>query len=213
MLLGQLAAERLAASLARRAAAAYQETGLWRRAAEMWLELGQPAAAAAVCQRAGAWRRAAQLWLTAGEPDTARECFRRLLATPSPEPEDEVAACLGIALCGRQAAADDRRNEAEQFFRRAWRLLTGLDGRQPLRHGRCWEQLALYGRELGRYDLLQIGYQRALDCYGPELNSERLRVIHDYRAAVAGNRRLAAELETMAAEWQLLQGEKCHASV
>ncbi len=207
--------QRLALVLNRRAAMIYSELGSWRRAAAIWLSLGEPAAAALSCQEAGAWRPAARHWLAAGEVEAARECYQRLLAASerTGTVEDEIAACLGLALCGRRGNEGRGEEAGEEFFSRAWRLLTGLDGRQPLRHGRCWELLGIYGRELGRDDLMQIGYQRALDILGSELASERRRVLRDFLAAAAGNRHLEAELESLAATWQLQEGGTTDAAV
>ena len=74
--------------------------------------------------------------------------------------------------------------------------------RHPLTAGRCWEALGAYGAIVGRNDLTQLGYERALAYYGERYNGERMRAAKAYLAAVLENRLLAAEIETRLAEWK-----------
>lgn len=69
---------------------------------------------------------------------------------------------------------------------------------------RCWEALGAYGAMIRRYDLVQVGYERALALYTERHNAERLRAGQDYLAALEANHLLKNDLAARLAEWSAL---------
>ncbi len=166
--------ERLAAELFQRAAGLYGESGLWRQAAQCWLDAGYPDRAADMLSDHEDYARAAPLLLAEGRLDEALECYRRwLVSIAKTDLPGQVAARLGIAAC--LTLLDTEMQSARETFREARALIMADREAPALTSGQCWEALGAYGMVVGREDLVYNGYERALLSYGDEHPQERLR--------------------------------------
>ena len=188
----------------RRAAAAYEQAERWHDAAECWTEAGERARAAALYLRSADHAKAAPLLLVEGRYTEALEEYRRWLASlPLGEVIGQVTAQLGVAACLTLMATEPA--VAREAYRVARAVVESETRRHPLVAGQCWEALGTYGVTVRRDDLILLGYERALACYGERYNGERARAALAYRAAVQENRLLAAEIEARLAEWELTE--------
>jgi hypothetical protein len=204
--------EWLVPSLFRRAAKAYEESGQMREAADCWVAAQEASRAAGLYLREGDYARAAQLLFEAGRYADALESYRNWAGFQSPESEDFVVARLGEAACLTLLRAD--RSAARAAYRSARAQIEACDAMlqrdtnaavrrtRSLIAARLWEAMGAYGLHVGREDLLQLGYERALVLYGDEHKPERVRVARAYLAAAGENRLLAQELEAWLAEWE-----------
>jgi serine/threonine-protein kinase len=204
--------EWLVPSLLRRAANAYEQAGHKRAAADCWAAAHEASHAAGLYVREGDYARAAQLLFEAGRYADALENYRRWASRQSPESEDFViarfgeAACLTLLRTDRSAARDAYRSARAQV--EACDATLQRDTNATVRRtrslvaARLWEALGAYGLHVGREDLLQLGYERALARYGEAHKTERVRVARAYLAAAGENRLLAQELEAWLAEWE-----------
>jgi hypothetical protein len=204
--------EWLAAALFRRAAAAYERAGLTREAADCWAAAHDASRAAGLYLRESDYAHAAQLLFSEGRYAEALEYYRRWMSLILPGSGDLVVARLGEAACLTLMRSDRSAARAAYHFARsqmeACDELPREDGvrdvvrrERSLVTARMWEALGAYGLQVGRNDLLQLGYERALARYGEYHNAERLRAARAFATAVKGNRLLAQELEARLAEW------------
>ena len=63
------------------------------------------------------------------------------------------------------------------------------------------EALGSYGNDIGRSDLIRLGYEKALELYGEQYNTERIHAARKYLVAVMNNKLLVEDLELRIAEW------------
>lgn len=204
--------EWLVSSLFRRAATAYEQSGHKLEAADCWAAAHEASRAAGLYMREGDYARAAQLLFEAGRYRDALENYRHWASLQSPESEAFViarfgeAACLTLLRADRKAARAAYRSARSQV--EACDALLQRDTNQSVRRtrsliaARLWEAMGAYGLHVGRSDVLQLGYERALVRYGEENKTERVRAARAYLAAASENQLLAQELEAQLAEWE-----------
>jgi len=204
----------LHSELLKRAASGYEQVGRWREAAECWAEQGDPIRAGALYARAGDLGRAARTWLEAGRYHEALSAYQQLAQRPDANTLNQIRALLGLAAChllatrGSLSQIDSAfsRDAGRQAYRQARKLLAQVTKAKVtlLTFATCWEALGDYGEWLGRYDLVQEGYERALEVL--ELSEERTqqaRICRAYlaQARVYGDRLLCRQLEERLAAW------------
>ncbi|HLN29238.1 MAG TPA: WD40 repeat domain-containing protein [Gemmataceae bacterium] len=160
---------RLRAELLRRAATDFERVGDCLAAAECWEKLGEPGRAGDLYQRADQVERAAQQLLAAGRYAEAMALYQAWEKQLPPEDEAaHVQAQLGRAAChilGRNrspAAPPGHPQAGAEIYRQARALIQSESARDPLSAARCWAALGAFGRMVGRYDLVQVGYESAL---------------------------------------------------
>jgi formylglycine-generating enzyme required for sulfatase activity len=202
--------------LLRRAAADFERAELWADAADCWADLGEPARAGELYRRGGDVGRAAEALLTAGRYADGLALYRawegQLL---SGDAVNRVKALLGQAACHLLGAARGRDGgltaaAGREAYRQARALLNGAAEGGPGTVARCWAALGEYGVRLGRYDLVQEGYEAALarcgDGPGPR---DRAVIGRAYLAAARarGDRLLCRTLEERLAEWESAAAE------
>lgn len=165
-----IAEERLLhAELRRRAAMDFERVGNWLAAAECWGDLHEPSRAGKLFERAGKLGRAAQHLLMAGRYAEALALYQAWEAQlPTGDDAGHVQALLGRAACqilDRSHAAGGgpgRLRIGVETSRRARALVESESAREPLIAARCWAALGDFGRLVGRYDFVQVGYENAL---------------------------------------------------
>ncbi|HEY4384495.1 MAG TPA: hypothetical protein VGN34_08500, partial [Ktedonobacteraceae bacterium] len=202
----------LHAELLRRAASGYEQIGSWQEAAECWAEQGELDRAGSLYARGGDLGHAARSWLQAGRYREALQSYceweQQLREADS---VNRLQALLGQAAChvlgsrrsSRPAHSDFSEATGRQAYRRARELLGDMTGRS-VRDASCWEALGDYGEWLGRYDLVQEGYERAMAVL--ELRGERtqhVRICRAYltQARAHADRLLCQQLEERLAAW------------
>lgn len=189
----------LAPVLFQRAARYFEASGLLREAAGCWIEAGNTTDAIEIYLRTNEYAKAAPLLLDKGRYREALTCYRNWLATlKTVDVISRMRALLGVAVCLN--AMQKEPDAADAAWREA-RSLAEAPKRDQLVAGACWEELGAYGARIGRNDLVQVGYEQALQNYGSEFNQERTIAAQNYLAAVQHNRLLVAEIETKLAEW------------
>jgi tetratricopeptide (TPR) repeat protein len=192
----------LAKDCMRRAALSYEQAEMWREAADCWSEADEAARAAEIYLRLNDYEQSASLLRAAGRYSEARAQYEAWHATL--RPEDAVArvkALLGISLCLLRMKLQ---HTARGHYLRARAIIESEAlQRDALTNGCCWELLAEYGLEIERDDIVQVAYEKALVCYGPQYNAERVRTARAFLKAVKGNRLLAEELTERLSEWSL----------
>ena len=172
--------EWLAQEFLQQAAALYDRNGLWRKAAECREDAGQIAQAADLYLAHDDHARAAPLLLKAGRHGQALECYRQWRQSlPEHDILGQLRSRLGIAACLRLIAGDSP--AARETFRSARSLIENADAERPaLIAGQCWEALGAYGALFDRLDLIQVGYEMAMRCYGEEHPKDWLRAAQEY---------------------------------
>ena len=206
----------LLAELFRRAATQYEQIGSWREAAECWVQQGNPKRAGALYTQAGDLRRAARTWLQGGcypEALTAYQQWEQQIQGLSARINllDQFQALLGQSACHilatRRSSSSTNFSPAagQQTYRQARELLANtLESTFPPATASYWEALGDYGGWLGRYDLIQEGYEQALAAL--EESGERtlqVRICTAYlaQARAHADRLLCQELEERLAAW------------
>ncbi|HEX5702663.1 MAG TPA: FHA domain-containing protein [Pyrinomonadaceae bacterium] len=190
----------LAPVLFTRAAESYEAIGLWRAAAECWTEARGSSEALRIYLREHDHERAAPLLMAQGRYAEALESYSAWLSKLR---QDDVLARVN-ALLGRALSLSMMQTDsaaASESYSEARSLVEAQSDHDVLTTALCWEALAVYGTKIGRYDLVQIGYEEALNRFGNEHNDERLRIGWNYLAAVSENRLLVAEIESRLSEW------------
>lgn len=195
----------LVPEIMRRAARCYERAGMMRDAAQCWTEAGEDGHAAEVYLGMKDFARAAPLLLSQGRYREALRCYREWLGPlPQRDPLIDVTAHLGAAAC-LTLLGEER--EAREHYMNARRRIEEVEYRSVVASARCWEALGNYGVLVGRADLVQIAYERALETYGGSYEHDRLRVAEAYLKAVGGNHLLASRIEQLIAEWAPLPSE------
>ena len=198
--------------LLRRAAECYAQAGSWSDSAECWLDLGDHQRAAAAYEQAGAIGRAASVLRAGGHYEAA---FRLYADWESRLGADDVLgrlqSLLGQSSCHLLGARPGQRSgplsvsAGRESWQRARRLLLSDAVTSGSLRIACWSALGDYGSVVGRYDLLQEGYERALSELDADSDANRSRMIvllRSYRDHVRGygDRLLIVSLETRLAE-------------
>lgn len=182
-----------------RAAKSYEASNLLREAAVCWMEAGNTGGAIEIYLRTNEYSKAAPLLMEKGRYAEALKCYFAWLASLRKDNSvSRIRALLGVALSLRIMKKEP--DTADAAWREA-RSLAEVPKADRLVAGSCWEALGEYGARIGRTDLVQVGYEQALQAYGNEFNDERTSASRNYLAAVENNRLLVAEIETRLAEW------------
>jgi len=197
--------EWLAPELFRRAAVCYEKAEMWDDAAECWQDAGDAGKAAEIfLRRLADHAKAAPLLLTEGQYEKALECYRKWFASiPDGDVVSQVRARLGATACLTKMQSDPK--AAQEAYREARNLIETESQGHPLIAGRCWEALGEYGVTMGRSDLIQLGYEQALACYGEQHRGERLRTLRAYLSIAQGNRMLTAQIQEQLDESQPME--------
>ncbi|MCP4370602.1 MAG: hypothetical protein GY797_21195, partial [Deltaproteobacteria bacterium] len=192
----------------RKAATLFEGEQVWDEAAECWAWLEEYDRAAECAKRLGDVSLRAGYLLAGGQSAAALEQYEALLAGGDPgDLSGQIEGHLGAAEALHQIAAEQHFNserrpyeeKAGEHFRAARALLRGLMDERTLTVGRLWERLGAYGGRVGREDLLAVGYEQALSCYGAD-RTARERALRAYLAGAKENRLLAQRLEAALAE-------------
>jgi tetratricopeptide (TPR) repeat protein len=190
----------LARDCMRRAALSYEQAEMWREAADCWSEANEMAKAAELYLRLNDYEQSASMLMAAGRYREAHARYEMWLAELKQENATaRVRALLGISLCLIRMKLQ---RQARETYLRACDIIERESlQRDALTNGCCWERLGEYGLEIERDDIVQVAYEKALVCYGPQYNSERVRAARAFLKAVKGNRLLSEELRERVAEW------------
>ena len=151
--------------------------------------------------------RAAAAELDAGRYPAALELYRNWeQQLAEADALNRIANWLGQSACHLLATEDQTAGQA--LYRRAYALLVDESERASATAARCWHALADYGQRLGRYDLVEEGYEQALercrDVPDPALAIEIHQAYLD-AVRVHGDRLLARKLEERLAELSSLE--------
>src|SRR5579859_3326990 len=130
---------------------------------------------------------------------------------PRIKPLEQLQALLGQAAChllgmrGLSLPAKSGLSEGagQQAYRQARELLVQVTEPASL-IASCWEGLGDYGGWLGRYDLMQEGYERALAVLEPgyeRTQQERICQAYLAQARIHADRLLCQQLEERLAAW------------
>lgn len=204
--------------LLRRAATQYEQIGSWREAAECWSEQGNPNRAGALYAQGGDLRRAARTWLQGGHYHEALSAYRQWeqqIQSFSPRINllDQLQTLLGQSAChllgtrksSLPATPDLSEATGRQTYQQARELLANtLQSTSPPITAHYWEALGDYGGWLGRYDLVQEGYEQALAALeSKEERTQQIRICRAYlaQARAHADRLLCQELEEHLAAW------------
>jgi MEMO1 family protein len=192
-----------------RAARGYEQGKLWRNAAECWMQSGNVARASELYQRSGERRLAARVLLDQGQYAEALKLYESwgasLLAGDTLR---RVEALLGQAACHLLGAdaqiAGFNRVSGQAAYQQARELLRNAGSLR----GRIWRLVAEYGERVGRYDLVELGYERALA--GAQGEAERVEILRAWLEAVErqGDRTQAQRLQEQLAGLAALEGQQ-----
>ena len=160
----------LEAQLWVRAAGCYEEARMWREAAGCWVQAGEVGRASRLYEKAGDRRQAARTLLDGGRYAEALAIYIAWeAALPGEEAAGRVEALLGQAACHQLGAGQGveglSRAAAQTAYRAARQWLASLtmgEGARGRESQQAWRTLAEYGLRVERYDLVQLGYERAL---------------------------------------------------
>lgn len=207
----------LRVELLQQAANGYEQVGFWREAAECWTEQGEPSRAGALYAQGGDVGRAARAWLEAGRYHDALSAYQQwehqIQGTSRPNLLDWLEALLGQSAChllGTRSSPSEVSPElsqakGRQVYRQARELLAQAIASTSMSvTASYWEALGDYGGWLGRYSLVQEGYERALAAL--ESRGERTLQVRICRAYLAqarthDDRLLCQQLEERLAVW------------
>ena len=200
----------LRGELMRRAALGFEQAELWRDAAGCWETLGEHGRASELYARSGDLGLAASTLLATERYAEALELYRAWEeGLPEGDAANRVQALLGQAAChllgarrGR-AAGELSRSEGQAAYRRARVVMAAETKLGDWAGARCWAALGEYGVRLGRFDLAQEGYERALERLGTATDREKLAVGEAYLGALRArdDRSLVQALEERLAGW------------
>lgn len=187
-----------------RAAAMFETAECWLEASSCWQAAGLTDRAIRTLEEGGDLRSAAVLLQESGSVEEALNLWGKIISVEKGDFESRLAARFGLASC--LFLKKENLPRAKKTYREARIMLSEMESRneRPLTAGRCWEWLGWFGKVLGRHDLIQVGYERALYCYGELLKHERQRTARVYLDAVSGNRLLADDLEKRLMRWEFL---------
>lgn len=172
----------------------------WRKAANCYMNIGEQCQAAELYAQAADYTHVAPLLLAEERYVDALDNYRHWLASiRENDIVSQISTRLGIAACLILIPEDPE--TAQQMYREARAFIERETERHSLHVGQCWEALGAYGTTIGRHDLVQIGYERALAYYGQQENDRRLSAAQAYLMAVQKNRLLAEDLTTRLTEW------------
>ncbi len=192
----------LAAVLNRQAAEWLLQAGDQNGAAECWIAAGDTNRAVYIYRQLESPAAVAPVLLDLGQWDEAALSYRAWLADLMPgDISSEVRARLGLAACLELRGKPDDVREARKEYRLA-RALIEFEKSEDLTAGECWEALGEYGVRLKRFDLIQIGYERALSFYQEHHYDDQVRAARNYwMAVVGGNHLLAVDLAQRIKKW------------
>jgi tetratricopeptide (TPR) repeat protein len=188
----------------KRAAVMFETAEHWLEASSCWQAAGLTDRAIRALEEGGDLRSAAVLLQEFGSIEEALNLWEKILSAKDGDLETRLAARLGLASC--LFLKKESQHRAKEIYREVRTLLSEMESshERPLAAGRCWEWLGWFGRVVGRPDLIQVGYEQALCCYGEMLKHERLRAARVYLDAVSGNRLLADDLKKRLMRWESL---------
>ncbi|HLW03750.1 MAG TPA: SUMF1/EgtB/PvdO family nonheme iron enzyme [Ktedonobacterales bacterium] len=179
------------AELLRRAALGFERAGQRQEAAECWLALGLPERASELYIQAGQLDQAAETLLHAGAYAQALKLYQTWeQQIPAANRLSRIRALLGQAAChilGTRVPSADfalARQTGQQVYEAARAMLSAESSEPPLLAAQAWAALGAFGGWLGRYDLVQEGYEQALERLATiEAEPERQRLLQAYLTA------------------------------
>jgi formylglycine-generating enzyme required for sulfatase activity len=187
--------------LYRRAAELFEENGEPVEAAECWVGAGFPDRAVELYVREGAFRTAADVLLAEKRTEEALSLCEVWRENARPEDVQAIVGSeLGIAAClvrlkRHKAEAMERRNAALELVRSAAELPAPA-------LARCWEHVGWHGHWTGRHDLVCLSVARTLRAYGESHPKERLESAKRMREWTRPNRTLTQTLDFWIGEWK-----------
>ncbi len=197
----------LRGELLRRAADGFAEAEQWQAAGRCRAEQGELDQAAELYLRAGDHGHAAALLLS---DKRYQEALAQYLAWQETLDEtatlEQVQALLGQAACHLLGArlGDPNLSQAEGQGLVA-QARTVLDNPGQVGGGpACWVALGRFGTTIGRLDLVQEGYERALDLLGEGGNDrQKIEIAETFQKAMADSRdqSLHRSLAQRIAQW------------
>ncbi len=186
--------------LYRRAAQSFEQVKRYRDAAECWERAGDTERAVQVLLQHHDCAQAARMLWDRGRYREALDCYRRWLEqAEAGDVEAAVGAHLGIAACmHRLGEASD---QLRQSYREARMWLEADDAILGAARGRCWRALGEYGSRVGRWDVMQLGYEMSLCLFEGYVHDQE-NALREYLVAAEGNRLLVQRLREQLAEVQ-----------
>ena len=181
----------------RQAAINFEGVKRYRESAECWEEAGEIERAVQLLLEHQDGGPAARMLWDRERYREALDCYQRWLQQAKEnEVEAAVQAHLGMAACWHRL--DEQPGKRRESYHQARKLIESaeLSGHAE---GECWRALGEYGHRVGRWDLIHLGYEQALERlagYRRDLQS----VSREYLQAVPSNRLLAQRLQAQLAE-------------
>jgi dipeptidyl aminopeptidase/acylaminoacyl peptidase len=187
--------------LLRRAAQGFEQCGNWRDAAECWADLQELSQASILYERSGDLEQAARIALEAQDYTQALALYQQWQATLSEgNILAQIRALLGQAACHYLGAAAYRYQATpspilslvagQQAYRQARTLLATIPAiDSTLSTAQAWSALGDYGGILNRYDLVQEGYEHALEVLEERKQQEEYtRICNAYLSVTRAHR-------------------------
>lgn len=182
--------------LFQRAACKYEEAGLTNEAADCWLEANRPERALQLA----AHQKVAEKYMLSGNYGEALRCYEEWLKNDlSQDLLSQIKVHLGIAACLELLGRDKQNAKHHYYLSRA--LFENKVSQESDISASCWEALGDYGYQLNRDDLIHIGYEQALSCYGEMQNEERIRLAKSYIKIFSDNQTLVRKWRVSLEEW------------
>ncbi len=190
--------------LYRQAAECYDRAGLVRDAAECLRHSGRAVEAGGRYENLGLYERACACYTEAGEYGRAREvCEKWGERAKTGAAADRISHALWLSsLLRLQGVEEARARQLLASARSDLEAAVSEKNRNAGYRGRLWEMLGACGARLKRWDLVSLGYESALSCYGDSAAEDRSRAAREYLALSETNRLLRRNLEERIREWE-----------
>ncbi|ETR70523.1 MAG: hypothetical protein OMM_03179 [Candidatus Magnetoglobus multicellularis str. Araruama] len=193
--------EYIARDIAKRAALLYEECEHWHDAAICWIEADEIERAIEIYLDKSGHKHAAPLLISKGRYEEAIKCYNESLKSLKNDNEDNnsigiidrIKAMLGISACLKLMKKD--KQKAKDLYKKARSIIEDDKERNILLKGQLWETLGEYGIFLKRYDLIQSGFEKSLQCYSNKYLKQSINAAKIYANAVKANKNLYVEIK------------------
>ena len=190
----------LALELYRRAASEFVLANRYDEAAECLELAGDSAQAMQLLLHHYGRGHAARMLSDRGRYREALDCYREWLReTEGKDVESTVRGRLGIAAC--LCKLGERQKEMRENIRQTLLTIEQAESSTGYTRGRCWQAVGEYGARTGRWDLVQMGYEKALKSFEGPYTRETGDVVKEYLSAAKNNRLLERRLRERLAEF------------